>query len=354
MLGTIETTLVLILAHMWGLPVEPSIEPGCVSTVSNFAELAAAIQNEETIIELATNTVVVTEDLSIAHDCVIRPASHIKHVRLDLNGNRITIIDSNCAIGRPSIDSRLSFLNGRDNIWVTSTGDATRVAFYNCSFNDSLTGNGLSMRVGAHRLIVECFNCEANYNFADGYKVHNVSQDPGFGTLILVGSDARFNDPSGNGSPYGDGVTAHASNHEVYIVGGDFSHNSKGGATMVWGSRLDVAGNAEFLNNGSVIDLGDVYMADGGLLTWSEAKAGTIWLRASTFDLRSGQISDSIICDEGANLNIFGFGFEVSGLTHTGYFQNWDPFRIKSADLETAESITSITVPIPGDFNENG
>ncbi len=301
--------------------------------VHNHAEFAYAVAHKEPVIILG-DSFVATSTVVIVHDCSIVAG---QDVTIDLAGHYVGVYSNSFALG--GSEYTISFTSGAPNMLFSSAARELQGSITNCRFDLSAADNGVTMLCGGNDLHLTFSNCTANENVDDGFNLHNVGPTPGIAHVTLLDCIAMDNDRLGSGAPAGDGVTAHASNHTIELVGGYYANNGKGGATLVHGSNLVVDG-AVFENNGWVTFIRDVHVTGtGGSLTWHSGYTATLEL-SNIAHMYGGEIGDVYLSDPLAEFNVHGFGFRDAVVAFDSCWQELSA---------NAPTYVPQAIPMPGD-----
>jgi hypothetical protein len=246
--NSIKRLCILLLFFVSG-----KLYPASFTIVTNTVELGNAINQKAGEISLDADIFILNNDIKINYDCIILP---LRNVVIDCNYWTFDLSDANIVIDGNYINS-ITFIDGSDNVLVSSENNDTSVELNYCRFINSWYGNGLTLKA-KKKLNVTCNRCEANLNYSDGFNVHNLSPGADKTMLFLNDCNAVGNDRLGIGGACGDGVTAHDANHSVYINGGIYRDNGKTGISLLNQAKCYVKG-ASFSNNGTIVALGGIY-----------------------------------------------------------------------------------------------
>ena len=149
---------------------------GGITVVSTIEELETAVVIKAPIIELNAPQFILRENLYLDFDCIFRPHSNQSIITIDCTYSyNLFIQNANVTIGRD--DPNCVFIltkgawEGSGNI--ISMTKYVEALFYNCQFRNFGSYNGIKIRCGAYDLICSFNNCEASYNYFDGFNLHN-------------------------------------------------------------------------------------------------------------------------------------------------------------------------------------
>jgi hypothetical protein len=181
---------------------------------------------------------------------------------------------------------------------------------------------------------------------SDGFNLHNIDASTAPAVLTVRDCEAIGNDRFGQGSPAGDGVTAHAANHTIIVDGGTYATNGKSGAALVNGAELRVLGNAQFYGNGwSHTDLRDVF-SENGHVEWLGGSTPRMTLSSATCAYRGGSIDSATLA--AGEFHVYGFDFWQDGGVVGGSLDCWQPFQT------CVSTYVEHLIPIPGDVDQSG
>lgn len=283
--------------------------PVMATVVYTTAELMSAVNNKEKTIELNAATFNLTSNLMIRHDCNIAPYPQRSGTGgVTINGQFryvISLQNAEINVGGNNPNNILTFKNASgEAVSVISLEKPTFVTFNYCNFSNPSSGDGLNTLGGDYELTVICNNCYANYNYADGFGMHNYGGSAiAEHTVILNNCTAIGNGWQFPSSYTGDGASSHNPGQKLYINGGVFHSNGKTGAAIIGGSQCYIS-NAEFYNNGTISHIADIYAADSSYLevngvklknlNYPQAGLSHLWLENSNLKLQNCVMQNSL------------------------------------------------------------
>jgi len=322
--------------------------------VATEAEWRSAVAARETPIVFVASDITLTDDLVIDYSCALYSDDTQTAVCIDCNDNSVILRDAVYNVGRADFPQRIRFMHGGSAgcVSVQSVNAATEASFWHTDFWFADSGNGLSTRSGDYVLTVTCNDCEASYNYADGFNAHNFIGTNAPHSLTLCDCIATGNDLEATGSPNGDGATCHDSNQVLTIEGGAYTNNGKYGIVAVGGCSVSITGGVA-INNATVTTTAtDLYVNGGGSVDYAGLTAKRVRAVAGEWRLTAGRVLTWLRIDGGAAVTAEGFGFQWAGTRLTGFWGDWGRLDVPCYDSASAGRLEAVTVtmpPRPGD-----
>ncbi len=279
--------------------------------VQTVGELLTAVRNSEPRIELNAARFDLTSNLVIQHDCNILPhpeRSGQGGVIIDgKNSYLISFQSATINVGCDDPNNILKFTNGSgESVSVISYTKQTCITFNYCDFYNPVCGDGLSMLDGDYKLTVICNDCQANYNYADGFSLQNYGGSALVEHTVILNNCTAMRNGLRNPQNYcGDGATSHNENQILNINGGLYCNNGKTGVAMVGGSKCYITNDAKFYNNGGLItNFADVYASEKSYieivgvklknLNYPQAGFSNVWLTDSYLKMQDCVINNPL------------------------------------------------------------